>query len=180
MVGLHKIGIKPNHVTIAAIILSALMGYMLHESIHHHIYLLLVPLGYLLRMALNAIDGMMARSYKLSSTTGAILNELGDIVSDVFIFIGFWSFAMVDIHILTIFIVMAVVNETCGILSQALFGERSYNGPMGKSDRALVIGLLCIVLYFLPAVTDFINHIMIVCSILMIISSWARLRVKKA
>lgn len=178
MTRLHKIGVTPNHVTITAIILSAIMGYLLYTSVDHRLFLLLVPGGYLLRMALNAIDGMMARSYDLSSSTGAILNELGDVISDVFIFIGFWSFATVDFRILTLFIVLAVINETCGILSQALFGVRSYNGPMGKSDRALVIGLLCITLYFWPGVDKYINHVLVVCSALMVVSSVYRLKRK--
>jgi len=52
-------------------------------------------------MALNAIDGMLAREHHMQSKLGAILNELGDVVSDtVLIFLlhslrahldGWWS-----------------------------------------------------------------------------------------
>jgi CDP-diacylglycerol--glycerol-3-phosphate 3-phosphatidyltransferase len=34
-------------------------------------------------MALNAIDGMLAREHDMQSPLGAMLNELGDVLSDV-------------------------------------------------------------------------------------------------
>ena len=44
--------------------------------------LLLLPAVLFLRMALNAIDGMLAREHNQKSALGAILNELGDVFSD--------------------------------------------------------------------------------------------------
>lgn len=47
---------------------------------------LALPIGLLIRMALNALDGMMARTYNQTSKKGELLNEIGDVVSDVFVF----------------------------------------------------------------------------------------------
>ena len=40
-------------------------------------------------MALNAIDGMLAREYGQKSRLGAYLNELGDVVSDAALYAPF-------------------------------------------------------------------------------------------
>jgi len=45
--------------------------------------MVLMPVVLLLRMALNALDGMMARQFNLQSKMGAALNEMGDVVSDI-------------------------------------------------------------------------------------------------
>ena len=51
--------------------------------------LLLLPLVLFLRMALNAIDGMMAREFGQKSRLGAVLNELGDVLSDACLYLPF-------------------------------------------------------------------------------------------
>ena len=79
-------GFTPNLLTILAIVLSLCLGYKASEANTNDSYYLYVALGLLFRMMLNALDGMMARIYNLQSTTGEILNEVGDIVSDVAIY----------------------------------------------------------------------------------------------
>ena len=50
---------------------------------------LLLPLWLFLRMALNAIDGMLAREFGQQSALGAYLNELTDVVSDAALYLPF-------------------------------------------------------------------------------------------
>ena len=49
----------------------------------------LIPLWMLLRMALNAIDGMLAREFGQKSPLGAYLNELTDVFSDAALYLPF-------------------------------------------------------------------------------------------
>ena len=51
--------------------------------------LLLLPRGCFARMALNAIDGMLAREHGQKIELGALLNELGDVVSDAALYLPF-------------------------------------------------------------------------------------------
>ena len=69
---LYKIGVTANQLTISAVILSCLMGFSFLQ--YHTLYLgiLIIPFGLLLRMALNALDGMMARQYDMQSQLGAV------------------------------------------------------------------------------------------------------------
>ena len=67
--------------------MSFFIGFSLWFHPDYRWGLLLVPIGLLIRMALNALDGMMARTYNMQSKLGEVLNEIGDVISDLFIFI---------------------------------------------------------------------------------------------
>ena len=71
---------------------------------------------------------------------------------------------------------LSIVNEFCGIMAKVVSGDRRYDGPMGKSDRALLIGVICIISYFTSDINIYINYIIGVASLLMIVSSYARLK----
>ena len=154
---------------------SMALGVFLFFGIENKVWFLFVSLGLIFRMALNAIDGMMAKQFNLQSKKGEILNELGDVISDVAIFFPFIYFESLKTEYVIIFIVLSIINEFCGILSKSIYGERSYDGPMGKSDRALLVGLICIVLYFTDSILLYLDYIFLLGSFLMIISSYLRL-----
>ncbi len=107
-----------------------------------HTAFILLPLFLLLRMALNAIDGMLAREFGQQSPFGAILNEVGDVVSDSALYAPFALLPGVSPIWLAIVIFLAVLTELVGVLGQVVGADRRYDGPMGKSDRALVFGAL--------------------------------------
>lgn len=173
---LRKMGVSPNALTLMAVLLSFVIGYLFWSSAEHHSHFLFVALGLLLRMMLNALDGMMARIYNLQSKLGEILNEVGDIVSDIVIFFPLIIFENLDVKLSIAFISLSIVNEFCGIMAKVVSGDRRYDGPMGKSDRALLIGVICIISYFTSDINIYINYIIGVASLLMIVSSYARLK----
>ena len=117
--------------------------------------LLGLPALLFVRMALNAIDGMLAREHGMKSHLGAFLNELGDVFSDVFLYLPFAVYGMRDFQpvpwialTVVLFVKMAIITEFMGVLSQATGSSRRYDGPMGKSDRAFWCSLLAIYLAF--------------------------------
>jgi CDP-diacylglycerol--glycerol-3-phosphate 3-phosphatidyltransferase len=175
LVFLRKIGVSPNQITIFTVFFSIALGVFLFFAIENKLWFLFVSLGLLLRMALNALDGMMAKQFNLQSKKGEILNELGDVISDVAIFFPFIYFESLKTEYVIIFIVFSIINEFCGLLSKSINGERRYDGPMGKSDRALLVGLICIVFYFTDTIFTYLDHIFLLGSFLMIISSYFRL-----
>jgi CDP-diacylglycerol--glycerol-3-phosphate 3-phosphatidyltransferase len=136
----------------------------------------MLPLALLLRMALNALDGMMARTYNMQSKAGEVLNEIGDVISDLFIFAPIGILFKIDPIILIVFLLLSAVNEFAGILGKAVSGERRYEGPMGKSDRALVIGLVALISFFSEALLPYTNYIFGVILVLLIISTAVRIR----
>ncbi|MCB1137763.1 MAG: CDP-alcohol phosphatidyltransferase family protein [Leptospiraceae bacterium] len=156
---LASIGITANQVTILAMLLSFLFGAFLVWAflfIPQNRWILLgLPALLFLRMALNAIDGMLAREHGMKSHLGGFLNELGDVFSDVFLYLPFAIYGMRDFQpepwialAVVLFVKMAIVTEFMGVLSQATGSSRRYDGPMGKSDRAFWCSLLAIYLAF--------------------------------
>ena len=172
---LRKWGVSPNLLTLMGILLSLAMGiYALYGD--RTIALILLPIVLLLRMALNALDGMMARQYNLQSKMGALLNEIGDVVSDIVLYYPLYVlFAMDQVWIMW-FLLLSVLNEFAGLLGQALDGARRYDGPMGKSDRALVVGVLSLLFLFKAPIYGYLTWIWMVVFCLLIWSTLKRLR----
>lgn len=172
---LYKIGVTANQLTISAIILSFLMGFGFLRFHTLYLGILIIPFGLLLRMALNALDGMMARQYDMQSQLGEILNEIGDVVSDIAIIFPFVILPGINPVIIILFGVLAILNEFAGILSKAIGKERRYDGPMGKSDRALIIGIFCLVFFFWSDVTYYGDWIFGIASALVLVGTIIRL-----
>lgn len=172
---LHQLQITANKITLAAMVWSTVLGVLLFFSPAHPVYLLAVAFGLLVRMALNALDGMMARTYNQQSNLGEVLNELGDVVSDTLIFCGLFGFTYAGSAPVFLFIVLSVINEFSGVLAKLVSGTRRYDGPMGKSDRALLIGLWCVTGFLFPAIGVVFDSVMIIAILLLLISTCKRL-----
>ena len=143
---LASAGATPNQVTVAALLLSCLLGALIVLFPTRRWPLLLVPAGLLLRMALNAIDGLLAREYGMQSRLGGLLNELGDVWSDAALYLPFGLVPGVQPHLLVSMVVLSGISEMAGVLPVHIGAGRRYDGPMGKSDRALVFGILALLL----------------------------------
>lgn len=169
-----KIGLTANMITWSAIFLSIATGVLIW--IHPYgTTLLVLPISLLLRMALNALDGMMARTYNMQSKAGEILNELGDVISDLCIFFPLLYLFQLNLYALLVFLFLSVINEFAGILAKAVSGSRRYDGPMGKSDRAFVVGLVSLIVYFNSSLIVYTNYVFIVASFLLAISTSVRI-----
>jgi CDP-diacylglycerol--glycerol-3-phosphate 3-phosphatidyltransferase len=134
-------GVTANQVTIAAVALSIGTGGLLAWSANPKLFLLL-PAVLFLRMALNAIDGMIAREHNQVSKLGMFLNEIGDVVSDLALILPFVVLPQFAPWGVIVFAIAAVLSEFAGTLGIPAGAGRRYDGPMGKSDRALALGVL--------------------------------------
>jgi CDP-diacylglycerol--glycerol-3-phosphate 3-phosphatidyltransferase len=175
LIKLRKWGFTPNSLTILALLLSLAMGcYSLYGD--RQLALLLLPLCLLLRMALNALDGMMARQFNMQSKTGAVLNEMADVLSDIVLYYPLYVLFGMDQVWIMWFLLLSVFNEFAGLLGQAMGGARRYDGPMGKSDRALVVGVLSMLFFFNVPINGYLTWIWLVVFCLLIWSTLKRLR----
>lgn len=139
---LARRGVTANQVTIAALLLSLAAGAALAFAGTHAAVLLALPAVLLVRMALNAVDGMLAREHGMKSALGAILNELCDVVSDAALYLPFALLPGAYGWIVVLLVLAAVVSEMVGVVAVQIGASRRYDGPMGKSDRAFVFGAL--------------------------------------
>lgn len=142
-------GVSANGVTAAAALVSLLVAAVVwHWAPSQPLLYLALPLWMLLRMALNAIDGMLAREFGQQSRLGAYLNELCDVIADAALYLSLLSVPGVRTQLLWLLAWSAALSEYAGVLGLMVAASRRYDGPMGKSDRAFVIGVLGVLLAF--------------------------------
>ncbi|MEZ6875924.1 CDP-alcohol phosphatidyltransferase family protein [Enterobacter sp. KBR-315C3_2022] len=142
-------GVTANQVTVSAAIISMVLGAVLMLFPEPRLYILL-PIYLFVRMALNAIDGMLAREFNQQSRLGAILNEIGDIIADAALYLAFAFVTGVCPWLVVLVVLLSWLTEFCGVMAQTLTGSRNYRGPMGKSDRAFVLGALGLLIALWP------------------------------
>jgi len=134
-------GVRANQVTLAAIGLSAATGVTLLVG-NRTAWFFWLPPVLLTRMALNALDGILAREFGQATRLGVFLNELGDVISDVFLILPFAHVPGFSPFWIWIVAVSAVISEMAGVVAVMAGANRSYDGPMSKSDRAAVLAVL--------------------------------------
>jgi CDP-diacylglycerol--glycerol-3-phosphate 3-phosphatidyltransferase len=144
--GLARVGVTANQVTVAAMLLSLATGATVAWRPGARWPLLLVPAVLFVRMALNAVDGMLAREHGMKSALGGLLNEIGDVVSDAALYLPLARVPGIAPWAIVFAVILAGLTEMTGVVAVAIGASRRYDGPMGKSDRAFVFGVICLAL----------------------------------
>lgn len=173
---LYSKRVTANQITLASVFLSFFVATLFWFADYNSYFFLALPIGLFVRMALNALDGMMARIYKQQSKLGEVLNELGDVISDVVLFLPLLKYEPDALYFIVIFICLSIINEFAGILAKVVTGERRYDGPMGKSDRAFMIGFYGLLCFFGHYHFAFSSYIFIFLIALVSISTFTRLK----
>lgn len=157
-------GFTANQVTVSAVALSGATAYVIAYPAQDERKLWYVlPISLFARMAMNAIDGMMAKEHQQASQLGAVLNEVGDMISDTLLIVALsphlHRLANLDNHNTNYnynhyynhkhhyqhnhaVIALSLMTEVTAIAGQLLTDERANHGPLGKSDRAFELGLI--------------------------------------
>lgn len=139
-----QIGITPNFVTLSALVLSILSGMLVAVFPEATMPLLLMAAALLLRMALNAIDGILAREHGSETPGGRLLNEIVDVAGDLFMYLPLLLVPEFSPLLLSLVVIASVLVEVAGIAAVSIGADRRHDGPLGKSDRALGFGLLAL------------------------------------
>lgn len=170
-------GVTANAVTLLAMLLSLALGagLFLAGPAQPTVFLLL-PLWMFLRMALNAIDGMLAREFGQKSPLGAYLNELSDVVADAALYLPFVLVAPFGWASIGSVIFLALLSEMTGALGPMVGAPRQYDGPVGKSDRAFLFGALGLWLGLVGSLPDWAFWLMPAACVGMLLNIRNRMR----
>jgi CDP-diacylglycerol--glycerol-3-phosphate 3-phosphatidyltransferase len=142
--------VHPDWITYAALVLSVLGGAAIYLAPGYIWLLAAVPIVAVVRTALNALDGLVAKRTGVARAWGEVLNEFCDRLADVAL-IGGVALAAPSIHLLgACVVVLMLLTSYLAILSKAAGGRRQYAGPMGKADRMIVLAIFAVVGLFLP------------------------------
>ncbi len=134
-------GVHPDTLTYAALVLSVGGGVCLYLAPDLPLLLLAVPLVAVVRTALNALDGLVAKRTGLARPWGEVLNEFCDRLADVSL-LGGVALARPADHLLgAVAVVAMLLCSYLAILSRAAGGRRQYAGPMGKADRMALLAI---------------------------------------
>jgi len=167
---LAKMGVTANQITVSAMLLSFIAGGLVWILPNQQWPLLAVPIVLFIRMALNAIDGMLAREHDMKSSLGSILNELGDVLSDVALYLPFALISGINATWVVLVVLMAVLSEMAGVIAVQIGAKRRYDGPMGKSDRAFLFGVIGLVLGIGINPQPWVNYVLMVMLVLLCIT----------
>ena len=176
VIKLEQRGVTANQVTLTACAISVILGLILTALSGYHWLFILIPIWLFVRMALNAIDGMLAREFNQKSRLGGYLNEITDVVSDAALYLPFAFVYPFDGLQIGLIIWLSALTEFCGVLGQVQGKTRRYDGPLGKSDRAFLFGVLGLVYVFVPTLPDFLYWLLWVVIILLIATCVKRVK----
>ncbi len=168
--------VTANQVTLLALGLSVLGGGLIAFYPTQSPLLLLIPVILFIRMALNAIDGMLAREHNMKTPLGAILNELGDVLSDAALYLPLALIAGIDPRLVVVVVFLAMLSEMTGVIALQIGAQRRYDGPMGKSDRAFVFGLVALLIGVGISPQIWVNYVLMGMTILLGVTIINRVR----
>ncbi len=140
--------VHPNYINFFALFISIIAGISFLYTDQYNFLFIIIPFLLLLRIAFNALDGMVARKLNLSSKVGELYNELSDRLSDMVIFICLAFANYVNLTLMLILTCIILLNSYLGILGKASGGSRQFIGIMGKADRMLYLGIITIISFF--------------------------------
>jgi CDP-diacylglycerol--glycerol-3-phosphate 3-phosphatidyltransferase len=169
-------GATANGVTLAALIMSLAQGGAIAFWPESRWPLLLLPVTLFVRMALNAIDGIMAKEHDQKSNIGALFNEISDVVSDAALYLPFALIAGVNAPLVVLVVVASVIAEMAGVLGPMMGATRRYDGPFGKSDRAFGFGALAVLLGLGLSPGLWTTSVLAVMLVLAAVTVWNRAR----
>ena len=176
VIKLEQRGVTANQVTLTACAISVILGLILTALSGYHWRFILIPIWLFVRMALNAIDGMLAREFNQKSRLGGYLNEITDVLSDAALYLPFAFISPFDGLQIGLIIWLSALTEFCGVLGQVQGKTRRYDGPLGKSDRAFLFGVLGLVYVFVPTLPDFLYWLVWIAIILLIATCVKRVK----
>ena len=170
---LARAGVTANQVTVAAALLSAAAGAAVLVWPQAAWPLLLYPAVLLVRMGLNAVDGMLAREHGQKSRLGALLNELGDVAADAALYLPLAVVAPAPAAWVVAAVVVAGLTEMAGVCAIQVGATRRYDGPMGKSDRAVAFGAAALLLALVDPAAGWLAPTLLVLFVLVtLLAAW--------
>ena len=176
VIKLEQRGVTANQVTLTACAISVILGLILTALSGYHWLFMLIPIWLFVRMALNAIDGMLAREFNQKSRLGGYLNEITDVVSDAALYLPFAFVHPFDALQIGLIIWLSALTEFCGVVGNVKAKTRGFFGRFGKSDRAFLFGVLGLVYVFVPTLPDFLYWLLWVAIILLIATCLKRVK----
>ena len=139
---LDRRGIRPNTLSLASLSASGLAGALALEFSAATWPLLAILAAMLVRLALNHMDGILAREHGMTPPWGGLLNEIATPAEDMALYLPLAARAEMPASLIVSAVMLSVLVEVAGLSALALGGARRTDGPMTKVARGTFFGAL--------------------------------------
>ncbi len=139
---LGRLGIRPNALTLTSLASSTLAGTLVlaFPSATWPLSTLLAAL--LTRLALNHMDGIIAREHGMKTRWGGLLNEIATPAEDLALYLPLAARPEMPTALIVVAVMLSVLVEIAGLSSLAIGGTRRFDGPMSKVVRGVLFGAI--------------------------------------
>lgn len=138
---LARTGVTANRVTLASLAGSIAVGSVLCTFPDRPALFGILPAWVLVRTACASLDGTLAVEFGQKSRLGGVLNETGDILSEIALFLPLMFISSCTVAEGSIVIALVVLSEFAGLAALAFGDQRRVEGPLGKADRSIVLSM---------------------------------------
>jgi CDP-diacylglycerol--glycerol-3-phosphate 3-phosphatidyltransferase len=128
------------------------------------------------RTAFAAIDGTLAVEFGQKSRLGGVLNEVGDVVSDIALFLPLAFVPPFSGASIALVVCFAAMSEFVGMAGTMLSGTRRLEGPLGKVDRSIVLALVAIAIAACGRLPEGARFVVPALCLGLVVTIWNRLR----
>jgi CDP-diacylglycerol--glycerol-3-phosphate 3-phosphatidyltransferase len=142
--GLGRRGVQPNTLTLASLSTSTLAGMLALAFPKATWPLLAILAAMLVRLALNHLDGILAREHGMKTRWGGLLNELAALAEDMALYLPLAVRPEMPAALVVCAVMLGVLVEVAGLSSLAIGSTRRYDGPMSKVVRGVCFGTLAV------------------------------------
>lgn len=173
---LANAGFIANQVTVASLAGSIAVGSVLCANPGNTALFALLPLWLPVRTICAALDGTLAVEFGQKSKLGGILNEVGDIASDMALFAPFAFVQPFSVNSIVFLLTLIVFAEIAGVVGPLLGSDRRLEGPLGKADRSIILMFAGAITTILGGLPTSANALMPLLYGGLVLTIWNRLR----
>ncbi|HXP78046.1 MAG TPA: CDP-alcohol phosphatidyltransferase family protein [Stellaceae bacterium] len=174
--GLSLLGIRPNALTLASLAVSTLVGTLAFAVPTATWPLLMILAAMLTRLALNHMDGIIARERGMKTPLGGLLNEMATPVEDMALYLPLAARSEMPAALIVCVVMSCALVEVAGLASLAIGGARRFDGPMSKVVRGVFFGMLVIAVVLRLAPASWAPSALVLALILLAVTAGNRLR----
>ena len=147
---LRERGVTPTQLDWTTLGLCALVGALiavLPAVLPHTTQpLLILPAALLLRLGLDALADLLAEEHSPRTPRDTLLSEVIAAGCDLLLYLPLALLPGIPSALVVILVVLGLCTEVTGLAALRIGASRRRDGPMGKPDRAIVFGLIGLIL----------------------------------
>jgi CDP-diacylglycerol--glycerol-3-phosphate 3-phosphatidyltransferase len=130
----------------------------------------------LTRLALNHMDGIIARERGMKTPLGGLLNEMATPVEDMALYLPLAIRTELPAALIVCAVMSCALVEVAGLASVAIGGARRFDGPMSKVVRGVFFGVLVVAVVLGLAPASWVAWALVLALILLVVTAGNRLK----